>query len=323
MSLSDRKSYLYRYKPPMKTVYRKLEAYSAAAIALMAVKTAEAQVHYADVDPDIVLDSPDAFALIDLNGDGLADIKFANQSFYLLLWTFYSEEKPYLFQYINASAYAELFAYNENSVAYTGSEGGLSGGVWHVAKAIEEGEVVNAELDFEEWGVPMAEKIYSCTLTAGFGATSCVFSDSVGKWQPELANRFIGLHFTNITDIGYFGWIRCSIANDGRKLTIHDYAYNATPEQAIIAGDTLAVGISEATLQGTQMYTDGNNVLHAKTTSSGNTRLQLFDISGREIVFLQNNIGEFNYDLTALPAGPYIVRLTQGASSSTIKIIRK
>jgi hypothetical protein len=313
--------YLYDMIPNHENKMHRLQAYSAAAIALMAIKPVEGQVHYTDIDPDVILEMPDEYLLIDLNGDGLSDIKFLATSFYLLMWTFSSEEKPYLFQYINASAYSEAFAYNENSVAFSLSPGVVSGGYWHVAKAINAGETIGAALAFDQWGAPLAEKIHSCTLTSGFGVTSCNYMYAVGQWHPALEQKFIGLHFTTLSDVGYYGWIRCSVSDEGSVLTIHDYAYNMQPEQPIIAGDTNSVDIN--TMSPTELNVNiDDQIMHVHSTANGEASLQIFDLQGQLVKNVSCMDGNISVDISSLASGAYIARLTQGAFFSSTRFIK-
>lgn len=61
---------------------------------------------------------------------------------------------------------------------------------------------------------------------------------SSGYWNPQLPNiltAYVGVEF-DIEGADHYGWIRVTVGGVGNGGLIHDWAYNSTPGQPILAG---------------------------------------------------------------------------------------
>jgi len=68
--------------------------------------------------------------------------------------------------------------------------------------------------------------------------------EALGQWVGGATNSYIAISF-DIAGSTHYGWIRVDITGGVPvELTVKDFAYNLTPNQQIIAGDTVSVATS-------------------------------------------------------------------------------
>jgi len=96
---------------------------------------------------------------------------------------------------------------------------------WHFAAAMKKGSAVGPPGHF----------------LAGSGVMRAVFSTAtpVGPWN-NVTNRYLGLKF-QIKGKTHYGWARLNVSSQGYGsivATLTGYAYETTPNKAIIAGKT-------------------------------------------------------------------------------------
>ena len=98
-----------------------------------------------------------------------------------------------------------------------------------------------------DWNIAQQNYLFSHEFTY----PACVWDSTIeGNWQSGTTN-YIALRFKVGANIHY-GWIRISLESTHDSsdlktisLIIHDYAYNATPNQPLLAGETGLIGIDE------------------------------------------------------------------------------
>ncbi|MFI5171736.1 MAG: hypothetical protein ACHQFW_05060 [Chitinophagales bacterium] len=214
----------------MKIDQNKLLAYSAFSLSYLAASQSEAQIIYANVEPDIILDSAYEFSLIDLNNDLVSDIRFDNVSNFVNLFSY-----TVCRQGISASHFESPYVINTNSIAISTTDIG-----GEIAKGFLAGEMIDHNEIFGtndgDQGYYLAFRKYHCESTINL--SMCSITKTFGDWYPEALDLFIGLRFTSFEGALYYGWIRCEVLEEGRKLIIKDYAYESYPEKGIIAGQT-------------------------------------------------------------------------------------
>lgn len=183
------------------TLAKKLKAYSAlAGVAAVTPFAAEAQVIYSNIEPDTILAGRgyNSFDL-DLNSDGITD--FSLTQYYS---TSYSHGQYHFFSGIF------LTIINDNSGIATTAPGNDNISIFNNGDTID----VN-----DNW---YAASLYSVDFNA--------------QWNG-VKNKYIGAR-VKLNGQNYYGWIRVTVGSNGNSITIKDYAFNATPEAPIIAGDT-------------------------------------------------------------------------------------
>jgi hypothetical protein len=192
----------------------KLSSYTAFAGAIVAGSAANAQVTYTDVNPDVVADSLNPYA-IDFNNDATPDLAFGVQH---ISGSFSSQGQNF--------TYEGAFAY-----------GFLPAG-FPVANPAD---TTTAVLDC---GVAVAQSpLFASSNTAVLGYAAIIqpinYPVSLGPWLG-LTDKYLGFKFTVGTGTHY-GWARLDVAANAETITIKEYAFNATPDGAISTCQTAGI----------------------------------------------------------------------------------
>ena len=197
----------------------KLVAYSAMAVPLILGGNLSGQVVYTDLDPDVVLNPEPAcipvpgeefycsdflFYELDINADGNHDFGIMAQVAYWSIWpSNYNTNRM------------ELFVYNDNFV------GGNDGFVDLFTSSQNIGPGIDLTNSVNPW-------------MAYWNFENVVAAD--GQFL-DTEYQFAALRL-KVGPNKYYGWLRVSIDSVADKITIHDYAYNASNLAPILAGAT-------------------------------------------------------------------------------------
>jgi hypothetical protein len=202
----------------------KLSSYAAFAGAIVAGSAANAQITYTDVNPDVVADSLNPFA-IDFNGDNTPDLAFG-------------------VQHISGS-----FSTQGQTLTY---EGAFAYGILPTGLPVANpADSTTAVLDC---GVAVASQplFYGGSYgTAVLGYAALIqpinYPFSAGPWLGQN-DKYLGFKFTVGTGTHY-GWARLDVAADATTITIKEYAFNATPDGAIETCQTQTAGIENVSVE--------------------------------------------------------------------------
>ncbi|MFN0276518.1 MAG: T9SS type A sorting domain-containing protein [Chitinophagales bacterium] len=193
----------------------KLAAYSAMAGAFIAVGTdANAQVTYVDISDELV-EIGELFEM-DLDGDSQGDLLFQVVSTSGGSWSFNR-----VFGYISTSVYS-MGDPSNNVIGY-------SGAFLPYGSALNSGDNIGAGEDFlSVYNVAFLGSIYG-------GIT-------YGPWADQT-DKYLGVKFI-VGGNTHYGWVRMDATVGPVSLTIKDYAFDATPDMAIAAGDVGGGGLT-------------------------------------------------------------------------------
>ena len=192
----------------------KLSSYATFAGAIVAGSAANAQVTYTDVNPDVIADSLNPYA-IDFNNDATPDLIFG-------------------VQHLSGS-----FSTGGQTLTY---EGAFAYGLLPAGFAVANpADTTTAVLDC---GVAVAQSpLFASSNTAVLGYAALIqpinYPFSAGPWLGQN-DKYLGFKFTVGTGTHY-GWARLSVAADATTITIKEYAFNATPDGAISTCQTAGI----------------------------------------------------------------------------------
>ena len=115
------------------------------------------------------------------------------------------------------------------------------------------------------------------------------------------------------SDCKHYGWIRCSVGDSLKTLTVHDYAYELKCNTPIIAGDTIGdtttVEISVINNLEAIIYTFNQN-LYINLPDQDEVNLYIFNMNGQEIYKTVSSQKNLIIDMSGNPVGAYIVKLS-------------
>jgi hypothetical protein len=277
------------------TFTKKLKSYSALAGSMIAAgATADAQVVYTDVSPDLTINAG-GFYNLDLNNDGTIDFKIEQRS-----GTIYS-----YFQY---DAIGVLPEASMNAVDTLGME---------CANAAGPGFSVDAT---RNWVDSTAMATQFPPTASALAATIPAMGYTIGNFMGQ-SGKFLPLRF-NMGGDTYYGWVRLDVAADALSFTVVDYAYRNSPDAPSITGLTTDVGVAESSINGVNIFAYEKNI-SVKLDSS-------MPVEG--VITVRNTLGqvvlsekivnaETLLNLDQQKTGAYMVSVDQAAGGYTKKII--
>ena len=298
------------------TLSKKLKQYSALAGSMLAVAgIAEGQVVYTDI-PDTVFTPVNAFPgdtyALDLNNDGTTDFNF-------VAWKYSSS---------GGSHYA---AFGLIMVPHSASNpNGIIGTVAGTANNLL-GMVSQLALNDQIGTDPAAFFEYADLINnpSGYNIPSMLSTSNgnvAGKWQAGETDHFVGLKFS-VGANNYFGWVRVDVdSNDVdlivSSITIKDYAYNATPDAPLFAGQGSPLGVASANQPGNFniLGYEGVASIFVNDGKPGGTVVTVTNMLGQTIVKQSLSNRTASIDLNHFGKGIYLVTLQRGEEVFSKKI---
>lgn len=274
----------------------KLSEYASFAVAFLVTGNTNAQAVYTNIDPDIILDNNWETAGIDLNDDGIVDFGFLNRSFD------FSTEYSYNSSHLNI-IYAGPQSPNNEIAALTHVISPSYGGFTvYFPFALNEDDLIDENLIFHNEGYQ--------TLAYRYIQTDGGYFPKGGIWYPEVLNHYIGVRFYDSLDCLHYGWIRCDVLENGKKLIIKDYAFETKCETGIYAGDiigdTTTMAVNSIQFNKPTIYNYNNTLIINIDPSLIGSNYSVTSSEGKLITSGKLNQSNNTIHLTS-PIGMYIV----------------
>ena len=242
-------------------------------IFLLSIRFSTAQIVYTDVNLDVTTSGG---YNLDLNNDNIIDFVITHTSSAANT----SRRCP---GSTGTNHYIKISPSNNSSevISYLGNNN-------NVAKMATNSAIDATALWNAHNNQSMLSSEWKCQYICGWGACWYYWGQSLeGQWSypdypPDVAG-YLGLKLIS-GGHSYYGWVRINITDGSTSFTVKDYAYNSTPDQAILAGQTSADYIGILTVEGGP-FCAGKNVtipyIIAGTFSASNlVTVQLSDATG-------------------------------------------
>ena len=313
-------------KHPNQKLAVRLSGYAASAGALLTIgTTANGQIMYSGLQ-NLELNAPDELLELDLNSDMVTDFNFVihleSDS-----WTSY-----YGYYYSN-KIFAYGMIYNPRTDSYKNSwitkvsttilsfssyYGDTYKLIGDIPDGLELGEIIDSNRqswsNYSDIGLAGLLGYYGSFNSYGpYGTNSSQIG--VGKFLGE--EKYLGVRFYIGTE-QHYGWIRISLGDQVDPVSVYDWAYEATPDKRILAGDDGVVNLPPHLL-----ITGGNGytAIQEKTltilASEEITGLAIEDFvvtNGTASNLTEVTAGlEYTIDVTATTEGKVTVDLPAGA----------
>jgi hypothetical protein len=270
-------------KTTSKNLAKKLAQYGAMAAAIGTVAESNGQVVYTDITPDFEGDNNATFN-IDLNDDGTIDFAinggFVSTSFEQILVDPVGSNAVWG----TAPSYLYPFALNEGD-AIGDNPSWISGG----------GQILRYK--------------------ASAGASSCGFASS---WCPgDITDKYLGLRF-EVGGNTHYGWVRLDVlgTNTTDDWIVKDFAFEATPDTPIQAGQTLST--TDQALLATRIFASDMKINLENLPEQSSYRV--YNLLGQEVLSGDINQKSHSIDASARATGIYFLELT---NVNTNAILRK
>ncbi len=271
-------------------------------IGLIFAVSAKTQVIYSDVDPDITLEAlnSDSYA-VDFNNDSNIDVVIyesevdTNLNGFLL---------TFIGGVVNTLGASEV----------VGTDSLIFGANILFVDTIGVGELIDGSLSYINSNMP------SVFAGAGIRVTATALNTALGEFGANK-DGYIGVKFP-IAGATHYGWIRVSAATDCYSLIIKDFAYEASPNTGIVAGDYGGSGF--VTVKDQFLNIDckvTNNILYIYGYQyTDNQVLNLTNVMGKELINRKVENESEAIDLSKIPTGIYLVHLFSTNGSVVKKI---
>jgi hypothetical protein len=178
---------------------------------------------------------------------------------------------------------------------------------------------MNGALEEAVWGDALylitGDTIGSSSLTwtdfsSELPVTIFVGGASYGQeWLVPVTDGYFGFKF-EISGSLHYGWMLMDVDDATVEITIKEWAYNATPDEMIIAGQTTlpGAGIQENN-ENINLYFSNDQII-IKDVSMHYSDYSIFDLSGKSVQSgtLQNEVKSI--DILNLTNGVYIISLS-------------
>lgn len=152
----------------------------------------------------------------------------------------------------------------------------------------------------------------------------------IGEWD-SVVNGYTGLQLIQAGQT-YYGWVRMdvTVSFSSASMTIKDYAYNSTPNQSILAGQTTTTGINDhsfATSVNLFPNPATNHLTIALGSNSKRVEVTIADITGK--IIYSNTAGDLDgyreqkveVNTKDLAEGIYVVQIQTADFQETRKLI--
>ena len=270
----------------------KLKAYSALAASAAIANSANAQIIYTDVNPDVTKSAHGDAYMLDLNNDATVDFILHN---YIV-----SSSGLTL-----TSIYAEI--QNQNAIA------GPVTSSYPLPFALNNGDMISASTT--PWN--------DTTINNGFDYLTLMVSPpyniAMGNWQ-NTTDKYLPLRI-KISGQDHYGWVRLSstATTTTSVFTVKDYAYNSVANSGITAGQ-MPAGINENNLSAAKIYAYNNNItvdLGNEIKAEGN--IIVTNILGEQVYYQNISNSKTQFILNAA-SGVYLVTINNEGNTITKKV---
>ncbi len=269
-----------------KITSKKLLNYGAMSAAILGAADVTGQIVYTDLDPDQSLATGDAFP-IDINDDGTDD-------FSIDIFDAAGGPGAVVFPGINGSTNSNGFV-------------GFNSGNYNYPSLLQQDAVIDGTTP-------------SFTSARGdLNFYGCAYTNS--QWCDTVTDGFLGLVF-QLAGNTHYGWVRMDVSADASSIVVKDYAFNSTPDEQILAGQTVILGVESQAFNGFTYFVDNTNTLNLKANSAMES-VAIHNILGQEVI--SQKLGSTNeiVNLSALKSGVYLATISIDGAKKTVKVAKK
>lgn len=265
-----------------KTTSKKILNYGAMSAALLGTAGAFGQVVYTDIDPDADLSTVGDTQEIDFNDDGIVDITIELGDF-------------------TGGAAAVSRASSSNQFF------GIIAGGFNYPSNLSAGATIDGS---------------SLTNAGGRGDLYFYACYPNSQWCGDTGDGFLGAAF----DVGgntHYGWVRMEVVSNGSggagSIAVRDFAFEATPDTAITAGDGL--GVEDNAFGNFEFFVDNEQLNMRSALPMEN--VQIYNILGQGVVNQRLSGTSESVNISAMSTGVYITRVTIDGQTKSFKIVKR
>jgi hypothetical protein len=273
-----------------KDLQKRLGKYTAAAAALVGATGANAQIVYTDVNPDFAHPGNEIGFGLDLNND--ANFDFALFSADTLFASGNRLRQTVVAPYGTAAA--------SNAIAGEAPSG------YDYALALNNGDMIDNTLNW-----------IAATNTMAYNVNS---ANPYNENWNGVTDKYLGLKFV-VAGNTHYGWARLDVLAIADIWTLKDYAFNASPNTGLTAGQM--TGVSTMAMESLVHFVNQPNNTVKVVVNGGLTEGAITLVSANGQTVSTGNVDSDQYivDLNGLAAGIYVINAEFAEGSMTKKVI--
>jgi hypothetical protein len=273
-----------------KDLQKRLGKYTAAAAALVGATGANAQIVYTDVNPDFAHPGNEIGYGLDLNNDANFDFALFSAD-----TTLASGNRV---RYTVVAPYGTAAA--SNAIA------GEAPGGYDYALALNSGQMIDNTLNW-----------IAATNTMAYNVNT---ANPYNENWNGVTDKYLGLKFV-VAGNTHYGWARLDVLAIGDIWTLKDYAFNASPNTGLTAGQM--TGVSTLAMESLVHFVNQPNNTVKVVVNGGLTEGAITLVSANGQTVSTGNVDGDQYivDLNGLAAGIYVINAEFAEGSMTKKVI--
>jgi hypothetical protein len=286
---------------------KKLAGFTAMAGAVIAGSTADAQIVYTDVNPDVVVDTTSGIYDLDFNNDAIADVSFLVNTA------------------AGSATYSGIpFTYDATyAVAYPAAGGGLqmslvpgsSSSMTSAVAPLNNGDAINPGAMFTSSAGNLAVDVFVNVPLLGY-----TYAYQGGEFLG-VSDKFLGVKFVAGANTHY-GWVRLDVAGDASTITVKDYAFNAFPDGEILAGQMVGLENIAVDEKVTVKTTLNEALINVTPDLIGGT-VNMYNMSGQLVASTSIQDVDTKLSFEGIETGIYTVAAQFDAGQVTKKVYVK
>jgi hypothetical protein len=273
-----------------KELQNKLSRYTAAAAAIVAASGANAQIVYTDPQDVSVDDDADAngFSVVglDLNNDMTFDFIVAARD---------TTVGGSRIRFTVAAPYGTASAI-----------AGETPSAYDYALALNSGDMIDNTLNW-----------IAATNTMAYNVDS---ANPYNENWNGVTDKYLGLQFT-VGGNTHYGWARLDVQAIGDVFTLKDYAFNASPDQGIEAGQTAGLLMEQMESMVHFVNQSDNTVKVVISSALTGGKISVVSASGAVVSSSAVEGESFIVDMNGLAAGIYVISAEFNEGAMTKKMI--
>lgn len=269
---------------------------------LTITSSTNAEIIYADIDPDSVLDENDEYAFLDFDFNGNVDFAITKLFATSTTFTYYGNMGANFTRnvlWIGGLMPENIIAASSATLYDSGSF------LTYYAYALASGENIPGDLEFQ--GGEYQRIAFKSFINDG------IPWNEGGNWFPEQTDKYLGVRFIGEDTNFHFGWIRCTVEDSANVIIIKDFAYEVIEDKAIKAGDIGIDAIDEnVNNSDVRIFSFKSDIFIQVNDLSFNHQVKIFNNLGQLI--REEEITELNsvIDLHNVAIGNYFVEVFSG-----------
>lgn len=272
-----------------KTISSKLKAYSLFAASATGLSV-HAQIIYTDIDPDKHYGEgyPSETFNLNLDHEGLLECSLTGFHHFISVGNYSNSTTNIDSVFISVEPGASVLVKS------------YSGG-FKLPAPLDFGELINYS---DDWKNTIHQKLVRVSFEE---FPTIDMMSSTGLWIGGKTDKYLGIRFQIDSDT-YYGWLRLDVDSTNNSFLVKDYAYNATPNEGIYAGE-LVSGIQES-ISDYEIYYACPEINFILPKENKNLNIEILNLSG-EIV-CNKNLTSNKIDVSDFIPGIYFVRMIEG-----------